>query len=112
MEFTLGNFQGETIISESFKLVNYIIQNKLSKTRLYLLTKKKKKKKKSKKKEKELTESNLSSTSSSELSDDCILLPESSLLIGSTAERLALREEIDRAYKESAKIDQIKDANK
>ena len=44
MEFTLGNFQGETIISESFKLVNYIIQNKLSKTRLYLLTKKKEKK--------------------------------------------------------------------
>ena len=40
------------------------------------------------------------------------MLPESSLLIGSTAERLALREEIDRAYKESAKIDQIKDANK
>ena len=34
------------------------------------------------------------------------------MLIGSTTERLALREEIDRAYEESAKIDQIKDANK
>ena len=34
------------------------------------------------------------------------------MLIGSTTERLALREEIDRAYEESAKIDQIKDASK
>ena len=110
IEFMLGNFQGEKIIPENFKLVNYILQNKLSKTRLYLLTKKNKKKK-SKKKE-EINEGNLSSTSSSELSDDCILLPEQPLLIGSTTERLALREEIDRAYEESAKIDQIKDASK
>ena len=34
------------------------------------------------------------------------------MLIGSTTERLALREEIDLAYEESAKIDQIKDASK
>ena len=34
------------------------------------------------------------------------------MLVGSTTERLALREEIDRAYEESAKIDQIKDASK
>ena len=34
------------------------------------------------------------------------------MLIGSTTERLALREEIDRAYEESGKIDQIKDASK
>ena len=34
------------------------------------------------------------------------------MLIGSTTERLALREEIDRAYEEFAKIDQIKDASK
>ena len=40
------------------------------------------------------------------------LLPEQSLLIGSTTERPALREEIDRAYEEFAKIDQIKDASK
>ena len=40
------------------------------------------------------------------------MLPEQSLLIGSTTERLALREEIDRAYEEFAKIDQIKDASK
>ena len=33
------------------------------------------------------------------------------MLIGSTTDRIALREEIDRAYKESAKIDQMKDAN-
>ena len=111
MEFMLGNFQRENIIPESFKLVNYILQNKISKTRLYFLTKKKEKKKKSKKKEKEITEGNLSSTSSLELSD-CILLPEQSLLIESTTERLALREEIDRAYGEFAKIDQIKDASK
>ena len=40
------------------------------------------------------------------------MLPEQSLLIGSTTETLALREEIDRAYEEFAKIDQIKDASK
>ena len=90
MEFMLGNFKGEKIIPENLKLVNYILQNKLSKTRLYLLSKKKEKKKKSKKKEKEIAKSNLSSTSSSELSDDCTLLPEPSLLIESTTERLAL----------------------
>ena len=44
MEFMLGNFQRENIIPENFKLVNYILQNKISKTRLYLLTKKKRKK--------------------------------------------------------------------
>ena len=38
--------------------------------------------------------------------------PEPSLLIGSTAGRLALQEETDWAYEESAKIDKIKDANK
>ena len=79
---------------------------------MYLLTKNKEKKEKSKKKNIEITESNLSSASSSELSDDCILLSESSLLIGSTTERLALREKIDRAYEKSAKTNQIKDANK
>ena len=40
IEFMLGNFQEEKIIPENFKLVSYILQNKLSKTRLYLLTKK------------------------------------------------------------------------
>ena len=44
IEFMLGNFQGEKIIPENFKLVNYILQNKLSKTRLYLLSEKKRKK--------------------------------------------------------------------
>ena len=38
--------------------------------------------------------------------------PQPSLLIGSTAGRLALQEETDWAYEESAKIDKIKDANK
>ena len=50
MEFLLGIFQRYKIVPESFKLVNYILQNKLSKTSLYLLTKKKERKKKSKKK--------------------------------------------------------------
>ena len=43
MEFMLDNFKGEKIIPENFKLVNYIVQNKLSKARLYLRTKKKRK---------------------------------------------------------------------
>ena len=50
MEFMLGNFQGEKIISENFKLVNYILQNKISKARLYLLTKKKEKRKRARRK--------------------------------------------------------------
>ena len=50
MEFMLGNFQRKNIIPENFKLVNYILQNKISKTRLYLLTKKKKKRRRARRK--------------------------------------------------------------
>ncbi|XP_057311866.1 uncharacterized protein LOC130649582 isoform X2 [Hydractinia symbiolongicarpus] len=35
----LGNYKGDIIMDEDFKLANYIYDNKLSKTRLYLLTK-------------------------------------------------------------------------
>ena len=37
--------KGEQIIPKNFKLVNYTLQNKLSKTHLYLLTKRKERKK-------------------------------------------------------------------
>ena len=105
MKFNLGNFKGDEIKHDGFSLAGYITQHKLSKVRLYLLSK--------------VEEGNETIS----LSDSDEELPpafeiqndeaqSSSTLLGSSSERKKIREHQDEEFHESLRRDQFADFEK
>lgn len=128
MVIDIGNFKGDRISDNSLTLADYIDQHKLSKVRLYIMTKTKQ------------PVNDFDESASEQNSDDVVdddefqqsifhysLLPDlddmftesaenssrvdfenTSTLVGSSAERCALKEEQDKEYTESLAKDQLK----
>mgnify|MGYP002803975490 FL=1 len=105
MKFNLGNFKGDEIKRDGFSLAGYIAQHKLSKVRLYLLSK-----------VEEGNETISLSDSEEELPPAFDIQHDeahsSSSLLGSSSERKKIREEQDKEFHESLLLDQFADFEK
>ena len=126
MNFELGNFSGETLVAKEFSLSNYIEHNSLSKTRLYLMTKKKSSSQIFREYAAPSSDSDFEdekeqkpNTNIINISDDTDFMDSSSInqvpvhnLIGTSEERQAIVKEIENAVKESERIDKLKDKEK
>ena len=101
MKMSLGNFKFEEITDEDFTLINYIKCHKLSKVRLYLLTKS--------------VDEIQNIFESSESEDEMLSIAtfddrrHTNQLIGTMSERSSLRQEQDAEYQQSLTMDQEKE---
>ena len=105
MKFTLGNFKGDEIKHEGFSLAAYIMKHKLSKVRIYLLSK---------------VEEGNRTISLSDSEDDLPIAfasrneeaQSSSILLGSSSEIKNILEQQDKEFRESLLFDQFVDFEK